>query len=91
MRRHPRCGVGWKGSNRPLMWRFVGCSKFGGRDALAPVFGGSRRDKGQIALGRRALAPNAATWWFYQVPGRQAKRRFHVRYEIYVIRNRVTR
>ena len=91
MRRHPRFGVGGKGNNRPLMWRFVGCSKFEGRDALAPVFGGSCRDKGQIALGRRALAPNVATLWFYQVLGPQIRRRFHVRYEIYVIRNRVTR
>ena len=60
MRRHPRFGVGWKGSNRPLMWRFVGCSKFEGRDALAPVFGGSCRDKGQIAL---AVAGRSRSMW----------------------------
>ena len=60
MRRHPRCGVGSEGSNRPLMWRFVGCLKFEGRDALAPVFGGSCRDKGQTAL---AVAGHSRPMW----------------------------
>ena len=35
------------------MWKYVGCTKFEGRDALAPDVGGSCRERGQIAVGRR--------------------------------------
>ena len=61
MRRHSGCGFGWMGSNWPLMWKFVGCSKFEGRDALDPDTGGSWTDAGRVGLGSRDVTPDVVS------------------------------